>query len=85
MYFSAHFPKPELNVDSNTIHYKKYELLGAFEANQKDFYDASKILNSRLIDVSKLVDGVFTFEEFNEAYKAASLEGSYRVHLKVSE
>ncbi|MFD1485910.1 zinc-binding dehydrogenase [Lacticaseibacillus baoqingensis] len=50
--FAAGYPKPELNIDSNTIHYRKLELLGTFSANIDDFRYAAEKLSTGEIDVS---------------------------------
>jgi len=79
--FAAGFPVPELNIDSNEMHYRKLELIGAFEANQKDFYDAATLLNNRQIDVKPLISGKFPLDEIEQAFADASVPGKFRVAL----
>lgn len=43
--FVAGYPVPELNVDSNIIHYRRPELIGMLGADYQDFEDAAKMLN----------------------------------------
>lgn len=54
--FAAGYPVPELHVDSNTMHYRRIELIGTFGAVNEDFNEAAKALSSGVIDVSKLVE-----------------------------
>lgn len=81
LYFAAGYPAPEINVDSNVIHYKKVEMIGTFGADMKDFFKAAKLLNDKFVDVSKLVENKFTLDEIQLAYQAASVPGSYRVSV----
>jgi L-iditol 2-dehydrogenase len=81
LYFAAGYPAPEMNVDSNIIHYKKIELIGTYGADMKDFFKAAKLLNERFVDVSKLVEKKYKLEDIQEAYKAASTPGSFRVSV----
>lgn len=83
LFFAASFPVPELKIDSNLIHYRKLELVGAFEADQQDFYDSAKLLNELQIDVKPLIETKFPFEQIQKAFEAASIPGSYRVTVEL--
>lgn len=84
LFFAASYPKPELHVDSNLIHYRKFELIGAFEADQRDFYDAAALLNLGHVKVSPLICARYPLDEIEKAFGAASVPGSYRVALELS-
>ncbi|MCC8167082.1 MAG: alcohol dehydrogenase catalytic domain-containing protein [Planctomycetes bacterium] len=84
LFFAASYPKPELNIDSNLIHYRKFELIGAFEANQRDFFDAATLLNNGHIAVAPLIRGRYPLDEIEKAFEAASVPGSYRIALELS-
>lgn len=79
--FAAGYPAPELNLDSNTIHYRKMEVVGTYGANMQDFIDSGKLLNQRMVDVSKLIETSFPLEQIQNAYEAASTLGNYRVSV----
>jgi L-iditol 2-dehydrogenase len=81
LFFAAAYPAPELKIDSNIIHYRKLELIGAFEADQADFFDAARLLNQRQIHVESLIEAQFPLEEIKKAFAAASIPGSYRVNV----
>lgn len=85
LFFAAGFPAPKLEIDSNTLHYRKLELIGAFEADQRDFYDASRLLNQRQIEVKDLIEAKFPFSEIEQAYEYASKPGMYRVSVILHE
>ena len=50
--FPAGYPKPELAIDPNEVHYRKLEVIGTYEANDEDYLLAARLLNYQLIDVS---------------------------------
>ncbi len=79
--FAAGYPAPELPIGSNEIHYRRLELLGTFEADVSDFMLAGKLLSEYKVDVSKLVEKKFDFEDMQSAYKYACIPGMYRVSV----
>lgn len=79
--FAAGYPAPEMNIDSNTIHYRKMELLGTFSADIDDFQYAADLISDKKIDVSKLVEEKFPLEDIQAAFEAATVPGAYRVSV----
>ena len=79
--FAAGYPAPEMNIDSNTIHYRKLELLGTFSADIDDFQYAADLISDKKIDVSKLVEEKFPLEDIQAAFEAATVPGAYRVSV----
>ena len=57
LFFPAGFPKPTMDFDPNTLHYRKIEFIGTINGDNADFIDASKMLSTGLIDVSKSLEG----------------------------
>lgn len=86
LFFAAGYPAPELKIDSNVIHYRRLELIGTFAADTIDFFTAGKMLNSGAVDVSKIVEPVkYKLDDVQEAFKAASTPGMYRVSVLLNE
>lgn len=83
LYFAAGYPAPELKIDSNIIHYRKLELIGAYEATIKDFYDGAKLLNQKFINTEPLIEASFPLDEIQNAYEVASIPGNYRVSVEL--
>src|SRR5699024_4164680 len=79
--FAAGHPPPEMNVDSNLIHYRKLELIGTYGADIKDFNEAAYLLNKGKVNVSKLLETTVPLNKIQEAYAKASTEGNYRVSV----
>lgn len=78
--FAAGYPAPPMDVDSNLLHYRRLELIGTYGADNAEFEEAANMLNQKMIDVSGLVEPVrYPLTEMQEAFKAASTPGMYRV------
>ena len=83
LYFAAGYPTPMVEIDSNTIHYRRIELIGTYGANIDDFLEASKLINSKVIDPSKLVEEKrFNLSDMQSAFAYAATPGMYRVNVK---
>lgn len=78
--FAAGYPAPALEIDSNEVHYRRLEIIGTYGADNEDFEDAARMLNSGMIDVSGLVETErFPLTHMQEAFAAAATPGMYRV------
>ena len=84
--FAAGYPVPEIPVDSNTVHYRRLELVGTYGADMKDFFQAAELLNSGAVNVSKLIEPQkFPLKQMQDAYAAASVPGMYRVSVLLNQ
>lgn len=83
-FFSAGYPVPELNIDSNKIHYMRLELIGTYGSTLQDFNDAAHLLSERRVDVSNLIEEVIPLDDIQAAYQKAAEKGSYRVSVKLN-
>lgn len=81
--FSAGYPAPELDIDSNAVHYMRLELIGTYGSTLEDFVDASNMLSEGRVDVSKLVEKEIPLDNIQEAFELASQSDSYRVSVKL--
>ncbi len=78
--FAAGYPAPVTQMDWNSIHYRRLELIGTYGADAEDFTDAAMLLNTGMIDVSALVEPKrFPLTEMQKAFEAAASPGMYRV------
>lgn len=86
LFFAAGYPAPELEIDSNVIHYRRLEMIGTYAADTIDFFTAGEMLNSGAVDVSKIVEPVkYKLDDVQEAFKAAATPGMYRVSVLLNE
>ena len=78
--FPAGYPKPELQVDPNELHYRKLEIIGSFVANLTDWYESATLISKRLIDCSYSLEGKYIpLRDIQKAYEAAATPDAYRV------
>jgi len=83
LFFAAGYPAPELKVDSNTIHYREWELIGTMSAAPEDFMLSAKFLNTGVVKVGKLISYRVPIDEAQRAFELAATPGNYRVALKM--
>lgn len=78
--FAAGYPVPRIEIDSNVVHYRRIELIGTYGADNEDFLEAARMLNTNLIDVSPLIERKrYPLTQIQDAFAAASRPGMYRV------
>lgn len=83
--FAAGYPAPQIDVDSNQLHYRRIELIGTFGADMKDFFEAARLLNNKLVNVSNLLEPEkYTLDTIQDAFAAASVPGMYRVSVQLN-
>jgi L-iditol 2-dehydrogenase len=83
--YAAGYPVPELNIDSNVIHYKNLELIGTFGSTLEDFNNAGRMLSEKRIDVSYLIEEKVPLSNIQEAFKKASTKGNFRISVMLQE
>jgi L-iditol 2-dehydrogenase len=79
--FAAGYPAPEMNIDSNNIHYKEYELIGTYLADLVDLQIAAELLSNRAVKVDKLISYKIPVDEVEKAFELAATPGNYRVSI----
>jgi L-iditol 2-dehydrogenase len=78
--FPAGYPKPELGVDPNELHYRKMDIIGSFGGDTSDFLDAATLLSKRMIDASYSLEGeTYPLRDIQKAYEAAATPDKYRI------
>lgn len=81
--FAASYPSPKINLDVNTIHYRKIDIMGTFGADHRDFQAAADAINSGKIDFTPVIEARYPFERMEDAMKAACVPGAYRVCVEM--
>ena len=86
LFFAAGYPAPQLDFDSNLVHYKRLELIGTFAADSIDFFTAGKMLSDRSVDVSKIIEPTkFKLDDVQKAFEMAAKPGMYRVSVLLQD
>lgn len=82
LFFPAGFPEPEFDFSPNDLHYRKMEFIGTINADNADFIEASRLISTGAIDVSKSLEGkTIPLTRFPEALAEAAIPDSYRVSV----
>lgn len=85
LFFAAGYPAPSMDIDTNSIHYRRLQLLGTMNATQADYAVAAKLINYRIINVAALVEPVrYSLSTIQEAFEAAD-GNKYRVSVNLQE
>jgi L-iditol 2-dehydrogenase len=78
--FAAGYPKPEMTIDPNEVHYRRLEIIGTIGGNVQDFLDSAFLISNKIVNTKYSLEGkVFPLRDIQEAYKAAAMPDSYRV------
>ncbi len=78
--FAAGYPKPEMQIDPNEIHYRKIEIIGTMSGNTADFVDSAQLMGKKLVNMGYSLEGkVFPLREIQAAYEAAATPDMYRI------
>lgn len=83
--FAAAYPSPRINLDVNTIHYRKIDIMGTFGADHRDFQTAADAINRGKIDFTPVIESRYSFENMEDAMKAACVPGAYRVCVEMKQ
>ena len=81
LFFAAGHPVPELNIGSNDIHYKEYELIGTYNSDPSDFLLSAKFLSDGTVKVDQIMSQKVPMDECQRAFELAATPGTYRVSV----
>ena len=74
--------RPTINFDSNLVHYKELVITGTTACSTDDCWQATRIVNSGLIDLSDLVSQRFPLREAASGFAAAEDRKSLKIVLE---
>ncbi len=77
--YSSQDSKEKIGVDFGMVHSKEIQIIGTLNPTLHDNDTAIKLISYGLIDVSKVIDEVYPFEQGKEAFYKALEPGMYRV------
>ena len=81
LFFAAGYPKPEITVDPNELHYSEKQLIGTYGGDPEDFIMSNRLLDSGNVDVSPLLDEEYDCEDFKEALEKSVDGNHYRITM----
>ncbi len=74
--------RPTINFDSNLVHYKELVITGTTACSTDDCWQATRIVNSGLIDLSDLVSQRFSLRQAAAGFTAAEDRKSLKIVLE---
>jgi L-iditol 2-dehydrogenase len=74
--------RPIINFDSNLVHYKELVVTGTTACSTNDCWQATRIINSGLIDLTDLVSQRFPLRDAVSAFSAAEDRNSLKIVIE---
>lgn len=74
--------RPTINFDSNLVHYKELVITGTTACSTNDCWQATRIVNSGLVDLTDLVSQRYPLREAVAAFAAAEDRKSLKIVLE---
>jgi L-iditol 2-dehydrogenase len=63
--------EPPVALDTNAIHYKNLVVTGMTGGSPRDYRDALKLIETRRVDVRRIISDVFPMQQMSAAYERA--------------
>lgn len=79
IFYGSFHPNRAIELDANKVHYSEMVLTGSYSPSTEDFYQATRVLSKKLIDVGPFISKRFTIEEAQKAFQASLSPDNYRV------
>lgn len=83
--FAANFPAPAWNITPNLVHYKLWEIIGAYGSTLKAYQRSAELLSSRELQIDPLIEARFPLSDIQKAFEKASTPGNFRVSLIIPD
>ena len=74
--------RPTIQLDANLVHYKELVITGTTACSTDDCWQATRMVNSGLIDLSDLVSQCFPLRQAVAAFAAAEDRKSLKIVLE---
>ena len=79
VFYTSFHPDKPIEVNPNKIHSSEQIITGTVNPQKKDFLIATRLLSSKLIDVSELISDRISLSEIETALEKAVLPDTYRI------
>lgn len=79
VFYTSFHPDNPIEISPNKVHSSEQIITGTVNPQKKDFLIATKLLSSKLIDVSELISDRVPLAEVDRAFEEAILPDTYRI------
>lgn len=80
--YSSQDEKKGIPVDFGMVHGREIEIIGTLNPTLEDNNIATKLISYEMIDMSQVIDEVYSFDQGKEAFDKACEPGMYRVLIE---
>lgn len=75
-----------MDIDPNTIHYGRTEILGQYDNTVSDLVQTAKLISYGLVDLSKAWEGIiYPLKDIQKAYEHAATPDMYRISVDLQD
>jgi L-iditol 2-dehydrogenase len=81
--YSSQHPDNPIPIRMGMVHNTEIEIIGTVSPNESDFYTASRLICTGLIDMKPVINHIIPIDEAAGAFDLAVTPGTYRVVIKM--
>ncbi len=81
VYYGSFHPNDPVTIDPNKVHYGEYVITGSYSPSTIDFYTASRLLSSSLIDVKDFLSEEWSVKDAQKAMERSLDPDTFRVAI----
>ena len=82
--FAGIYPKDELHLDPNLIHYGEYILTGSADSTPQNMHHALKLIEDGLVDTASLVSHLLPLEELARGFEMVRNTEGLKIMIEVN-
>ena len=82
--FAGIYPKDEIRVDPNIIHYGEFVITGSADSSSKDFYRALNLIQTKQVDTESLISHLFPLEELQKGFDVVKNRQGLKIMIEVN-
>jgi L-iditol 2-dehydrogenase len=82
--FAGTYPKDELHIDPNLIHYGEYILTGSADSTPQDNFQALKLIEDGLVDTESLISHLLPLEELGHGFELVKNAQGLKVMMEIN-
>lgn len=83
--FAGIYPKDELHIDPNLIHYQEYILTGSADSTPQDMFQALKLIEDGLVDTESLISHLLPLEELGDGFEIVKNAQGLKVMMQIGD
>lgn len=82
--FAGIYPKDELHIDPNLIHYQEYVLTGSADSTPQDNFQSLKLIEDGLVDTESLISHLLPLEELRQGFDLVKDAQGLKVMMEIN-